>query len=70
MKIKVYQSAEDEYKEMEVLGRYKYIGKTDSIGCINGKIYYCMGIEDDELRIVDETKEDYLYKKELFKEEK
>jgi hypothetical protein len=67
MKIKVYQSAEDKYIEMEVIGRYKYIGDSDELGCINGKVYNCVGIDEDgSLRIVDETDEDYLYNKDNF----
>lgn len=62
MKRKVYQCETDTYIEMEVLARYKYIGETDTLGCVNGKIYDCVGIEEDgSLRIVDETEEDYLY---------
>ncbi len=67
MKVKVYQCVTDEYVEMEVLARYKYVGETDELSCINGKIYNCVGIEEDgSLRIVDETNEDYLYNKDNF----
>lgn len=67
MKIRVYQCVKDEYVEMEVLARYKYIGKTDLLGCINGKIYNCVGYDEDgALDIVDETKENYLYSPKLF----
>jgi len=62
MKIKVYQSEYDKYVEMEVIAKYKYIGKTDELGCINGKVYNCVRIDEDgSLGIVDETNEDYLY---------
>ena len=59
--MKVYQSKENKYIDMEVLDRYKYIGETDELEFINGKIYNCVGYEDDMARIVDETQEDYLY---------
>lgn len=39
MKIQVYQCVEDKYIEMEVLAQYKYIGETDELSFINGKIY-------------------------------
>ncbi len=63
MKIKVYQSKEDKYIEMEVLDRYKYVGKTDELSFINGKIYNCVGYDKEHnmARIVDETSEDFLY---------
>lgn len=44
----------------------KYIGKSDRLGCINGKIYEIMGEEKSSYRIVDETGEDYQYQKKNF----
>jgi len=72
MKIKVeeYSIEKDDYIEIEyeILARYKYIGKTDKLGCINGKIYNCVGYEEDgSLKIVDEEKEPYLYSADNFK---
>jgi hypothetical protein len=63
MKIKVYQSKEDTYVEMEVLAKYKYVGETDELSFINGKIYNCVGYDrgNNMARIVDETGEDYIY---------
>ena len=63
MKIRVYQSKEDKYIDMNVIARYKYIGESDELSFINGKIYNCVGYdeESDMYRIVDETGEDYLY---------
>ena len=63
MKIKVYQSKEDKYIEMEVLAQYKYIGETNELSFINGKIYNCVGYDKEHnmIRLVDETGEDYLY---------
>ena len=43
MKIKVYQSKDDKYIEMEVVAQYKYIGETDELSFINGNIYNCVG---------------------------
>ena len=63
MKIKVYQCVEDKYIEMEVVDRYKYIGESNPLSFINGKIYNCVGYDTDHnmARKVDETNEDYLY---------
>ena len=63
MKIKVYQSKEDKYIEMEVVAQYKYIGETDELSFINGKIYNCVGYDKEHnmARLVDETDEDFLY---------
>lgn len=61
--MKVYQCKEDKYIEMDVIAKYKYIGESDDLEFINGKIYNCVGYdkEHDMARIVDETGEDYLY---------
>ncbi len=63
MKIKVYQSKEDKYVEMEVIAKYKYVGETDELAFINGKIYNCVAYDElnNMARIVDETGEDYIY---------
>ena len=63
VKIQVYQCVEDKYIEMEVLAQYKYIGETDELSFINGKIYNCVGYDEEHnmARLVDETNEDYLY---------
>lgn len=60
MKIKVYQSREDNYIEMEVIGEYRYLGGLDIIDLIKGKIYKRVG-NLEEFRIVDDSEEDYLY---------
>lgn len=63
MTISVYQSKENKYIDMEVVARYRYIGETDELSFINGKIYNCVGYDEEHnmARIVDETNEDYLY---------
>ena len=47
--------------------KVKYIGKTDSATFINDKVYEVLSIEDGWYRIIDETKEDYLYPVDNFK---
>ena len=44
----------------------KYLGKTDPVTLVNGKLYEVISIERDWFRIIDETGEDYLYPPELF----
>jgi len=68
MKRKVYQCVEDEYIEMEVLARYRFTGETNPIAFIKGKIYDCVGYDEEQnmIRLVDETGEDYVYKKDNF----
>lgn len=61
MKRKVYQSAEDKYIEMEVLARYEYIGNDGGISLTKGVVYDCVGYEKDKIRLVDDTKEDFLF---------
>ena len=57
-----------EYEEPK---KMKYTGESNEFYCINGKIYECIGEEDDGmLRIVDESGEDYLYPSDYFEEVK
>lgn len=47
--------------------KVKYIGKDSSeLALITGKIYDCLGKEEDRYRVIDETEEDYLYPIEEF----
>ena len=41
--------------------KVKYIGKTDKATFIQNKIYDVVSAEEGWYRIIDETKEDYLY---------
>lgn len=62
MKRKVYQSETDEYIEMEIIGKVKYIGKSFGVESLtNGAIYDVVGIEKPLIRIIDDSEEDYLY---------
>ena len=46
--------------------KVKYIGETDPLALINGKIYEVLKVEKGDYRIIDETDEDYIYPSELF----
>ena len=46
--------------------KVKFIGETDPVYLINGKIYDVISIEKDWYRIIDEEGEDYLYPPDLF----
>lgn len=46
--------------------KVRFIGETDPIYMINGKIYEVMSIENGWYRIIDEEGEDYLYPPQLF----
>lgn len=41
--------------------KVKYIGESDPLMLINGKVYNVISIEKEWYRIIDETDEDYLY---------
>jgi len=63
------------YKLSEQFKKVKYIGESDSVCLIHGKIYGCIGEEHDEYRIIDEEGYDkdeeiqgYLYPKRFFVE--
>ena len=47
-------------EEKEVLAIVKFVGKT-FFSFINGKNYYVIGHDSVYFRIIDESKEDYLY---------
>lgn len=64
MKVRVYQSETDEYIDLELLGKLKYIGESFGVdGLTNNKIYDCVGISSDGemLSIVDDSEENYMY---------
>ena len=46
--------------------KVKYIGKTDKATFIQNKIYDVVSVEEGWYRIIDETKEDYLYPPDKF----
>lgn len=46
--------------------RVRYLGKSDPLELLNGKVYDVISIEGDWYRIVDETGEDYLYPPQAF----
>jgi hypothetical protein len=46
--------------------KVKYIGKNFGVdGLTNSKVYECIAIEGDYLRIIDDSGEDYLYSAEF-----
>ncbi len=53
-------------KQRVIFIKVKFIGETDPIYMINGKVYEVISIEKTWYRIVDEEGEDYLYPPELF----
>jgi hypothetical protein len=46
--------------------RVRYLGTSDPLSLIHGKIYSVLAVEKNWYRIVDETGEDYLYPPEVF----
>lgn len=46
--------------------KVKYLGESDPLSFINGKVYEVLSIEYGYYRIVDETDEDYLYEADFF----
>lgn len=62
MKAKKYDIETNSYIEVEIIGKVRYIGKSFGVeGLTNGKVYNVIGIEDDMLRVIDDSEEDYLY---------
>lgn len=46
--------------------KVKYIGESDPIALINGKVYEVISVEKEWYRIIDETDDDYLYPPDAF----
>jgi tRNA A22 N-methylase len=46
--------------------KVRYIGGSEALVLMNGKIYDVLSVEKTWYRIVDESDEDYLYPPELF----
>lgn len=46
--------------------KVKYLGESDPLGLINGKVYDVLSVEYGYYRIVDETDEDFLYDSDSF----
>lgn len=60
--VMVYQSELDKEIKMELYGKLRYIGKSFGVdGLTNNQVYDCVGVDNGMLRIVDDSKEDYLY---------
>ena len=61
--IKVYQTENNCYKNMKLLGTLKYVGKSFGVVSLtNNKIYNCVGYDEQGLvRIIDDSDEDYSY---------
>lgn len=46
--------------------KVKYLGESDPLELIKGKVYDVISVEKEWYRIVDETDEDYLYPPDAF----
>ena len=67
LKIKELQNTKRElFESLELYYKVKYLGENDPLGLLHGKVYDVVSVERGMYRIVDETKEDYLYFPELF----
>ena len=61
--MKVYQSETDEWIQMETIGTVRYVGKSFGVESLtDGREYAVIEVlEDDMIRVVDDSEEDYLY---------
>ncbi|MEG0371603.1 MAG: hypothetical protein RR645_04830 [Clostridium sp.] len=41
--------------------KLRYVGEDIFLSLVNGRVYECVDIEDDLIRVIDEEGEDYLY---------
>ena len=56
----------DRMKIIKKRFKVRYIGESDPLYFLNGKVYQALGTEEDMYRVIDETGEDYLYDPECF----
>lgn len=72
---KVFEVVEEDKEKMNreeslhknsAIMKAKYIGKSDELYCINGKVYDVIGETHGMWKVVDESGEDYLYSPEMF----
>ncbi len=59
--IQVYQSELNKEIPLEYIGKVKYIGPNDPLSFIDGGEYNIVLDENKDLKVVDETEEDYIY---------
>lgn len=59
--IQVYQSEFDKEIPLEYVGKVKYIGPDDPLNFVNNGEYNIVFDENNTLKVVDETEEDYVY---------
>ena len=56
-----------EFKEIHIICKARYTGKSDDWGCINGNIYDITAINYDIFyEVIDETRQTYMYQKNCF----
>ncbi|WP_322630904.1 hypothetical protein [Aedoeadaptatus coxii] len=60
-KVEVYQSETNSMLLMDYIGSVKYVGKDDPLSFTNGKTYIIVRDKDQNLKVVDDTEEDYIY---------
>ena len=55
------------FKEIQIINKAKYVGKSISYGCINGHIYDIISdLDDYAYEIIDESNQTYMYPKKDF----
>lgn len=59
--VEVYQSEINQWIPMEYIGTVQYIGKDDPLSFTDGKVYTIVRDKNRDLKVVDDTDEDYLY---------
>ena len=59
--VDVYQSEINQWIPMEYIGTVQYIGKDDPLSFTDGKVYTIVRDKNRDLKVVDDTDEDYLY---------
>ncbi|WP_077074662.1 hypothetical protein [Aedoeadaptatus urinae] len=59
--VDVYQSEINQWIPMEYIGTMQYIGKDDPLSFTDGKVYTIVRDKNRDLKVVDDTDEDYLY---------
>ncbi len=62
MKSKKYDMETNSYKNIDIIGKVRYIGQSFGLeGLTDKKIYDVVKIEGNMIRVIDDSEEDYLY---------
>lgn len=61
MKVKRFDIENNVFENVEAIGKVKFVGDDDNVDLTNDNFYYVIGIRNNLLKIIDDTKDYYYY---------